>query len=315
MRTLLLLCLACNPKGPKDPADTAEADLPTRWEGCPTAESAVGDPAWGGRLEVTEGALFCHWPDETSTLESALAEKGQARVIAGSYPFPTEAGSFALTVPACTRDAAGQVDATTGTGTGSVALAGTYMQLSLYQPSTAGQAIGVVLLHDLSGEATVPVNGQGPPSGWEGSVFGLYPASAEGIIGRGYGPCASAETWRVDTHRITFEGGEVELMLHIGDSAAGTEPFAFVSAKGQLDGVEFEQSDYFSLVYRPDHHHFGRNFAVLLPEPIGGACALRIEGLESESTTVGTVSLTDCELAAPSTRALQGHTLTTVGPS
>lgn len=317
MRFLLLFLSACATKEPADSAvEESDADVDVDiWDDCPRADSAVGDPNWAGRLEVTDGALYCAGGDETWTLEEVLANKGRARAIPGVYPFPTTAGSFPLTIPACTEDPAGVVDATTGTGTASVAAAGSYVQVSVFQPSTAGVGIGVVLLHDLSTGDAMTANGQGPKTGFDASsAFLLLSTTAGGEMSRSYGPCASAETWRVDQHHVTFDGGYVDLTLHIGDSAAGTEPWAFVDARGQLDGVDFVQTDYYRLVYRPDHHHFGRHFAVILPTPIGEACALRVENLSPSDPTQGTVSLADCSLTVLSTRALAADDLTQTGP-
>jgi hypothetical protein len=107
---------------------------------------------------------------------------------------------------------------------------------------------------------------------------------------------------------VTFSGGEVELYIQMGDSGDSTEPAAFVRATGTLDGVAFEQTDYYRLIYNPKHHHFERDFAVLLEEPIGGACGLKIECLDpwnepppSRMTTV------NCDLSEIEERQVTGE--------
>ena len=88
------------------------------------------------------------------------------------------------------------------------------------------------------------------------------------------------------------------LDLHIGQSMASTEPGAFVHAEGSLDGQDFAQDDYFSLIYRPAHHHFQRNFAVIFDTPIGEACALRVEGIDPYATEpTAAVATAGCDLA------------------
>ena len=122
-------------------------------------------------------------------------------------------------------------------------------------------------------------------------------------------PC-SDPAYTANVHTIAFDGGEVVLRLQIGQSMASTEPGAFVSARGRLDGTTFEQTSYWSLVYRPDHHHFNRHFAVVFDSPIGGACALKVEDVDPwQEEPPATVHTADCDLAAIEERTVTSETL------
>ena len=90
---------------------------------------------------------------------------------------------------------------------------------------------------------------------------------------------------------------------------AGTEPGAFTGASGTLDGTDFAIDDYFQLVYRPEHHHFTRHFAVVFDSPVDEACALRIEGVDPwEEEPTAQVYTADCDLGALAERAVTGET-------
>ena len=98
---------------------------------------------------------------------------------------------------------------------------------------------------------------------------------------------------------MTLGGGdEAHLELHIGQSFASTEPGAFVRAHGRFAGTDFDQSDYFHLVYNPTHHHFSRDFAVFFDAPIDGACGIEIAHLEThdQDSEPDVAYAVDCEL-------------------
>jgi hypothetical protein len=115
--------------------------------------------------------------------------------------------------------------------------------------------------------------------------------------------------WRLNRHGVAFVGGEVSLELWLGDSFDLTGPSGFDRASGTLDGVSFDVRDYFQLVYRPDHHHFGLHFAIFFDEPIGDVCALRVEDIDGlEGTTTAVVSTAACDLSVIETRATAEET-------
>jgi len=330
--TTVLFLLACASKDPADsgPGDEADADTDADsdtdadtdadadadadadlWEGCPRADSAVGDAVWAGTLEVTGGALYCAWAEETWTLEAAMAHKMQVRIVPGSYPAPTTSLTAPMTLPMCARGGDGAVVASAGEGEVITQTAGSFWQLSLEEPGEVG-TFAAYALHDLSEGSALPIDGLGPTEVGT-TAFAATFTAADGTA-YAVSPCESAATWVRNSHLVTFEGGWVRLELHIGYSFASTEPHAFVSAEGQLDGVDFSQTDYHQLAYRPDHHHFGRHFALRLPSPIGEACALRIEDLDPYDPSLGKVSLADCDLAVRSARSFLSDELTRTAP-
>jgi len=103
------------------------------------------------------------------------------------------------------------------------------------------------------------------------------------------------EVDRIEQHTVTFEGGDLRVILRLGESGDGTEPGAFVHAEGTLDGTDFVQEDYFKLLYHPEHHHFSRDFGVLFDEPIGEACGVAAYYLDPWNEAPATeVKLIDC---------------------
>ena len=124
----------------------------------------------------------------------------------------------------------------------------------------------------------------------------------------------SLEDWTLETHVISFEGGEVTLVMDLGLNTVQTAPGAFISAEGELDGTSFAEDNFFQLIYRPGHHHFSRDFAILFDKPIGDACGLQIVGVvPQEGDMSPTISLVDCDLGELESRVLTGATYTIGG--
>jgi hypothetical protein len=152
----------------------------------------------------------------------------------------------------------------------------------------------------------IPVDGTlfHPDTG-AGLVFTLAPPGVPsyepGAID--FGACLDP-TWTVDVHHVTFDGGEISMTLRLGDNITQTAPGAFVQATGTLDGVAFDVREYFQLVYRPDHHHFNRHFAVVFDAPIGDVCALRVEGFDPAASNGSLVSTAGCDLVPTGTRSV-----------
>jgi hypothetical protein len=90
------------------------------------------------------------------------------------------------------------------------------------------------------------------------------------------------ERYYLDRSTVTFEGGQVEFDVRFAPLPGGnSESPVFVTASGTLDSVEFEQTDYYKLVYAATQNQALRSFAVLFDEPIDGACGLKVIDLDS----------------------------------
>ena len=108
-------------------------------------------------------------------------------------------------------------------------------------------------------------------------------------------------------HRVEFEGGWIELDLRIGQALLATQPGLFIGARGELDGEAFEQRDFRKLIYNPIHHHFSRDFVVLLDDgPVAGLEVVAVDPTsEPPPTQVFTVH---DDLARLEERAVTGET-------
>jgi hypothetical protein len=278
------------------------------WAWCPKAEDYVGDPSWSATVEVTEDALYCAVFDESKTFEETLATKAQLRFIPGTYKVPAAAATGPFSLPHClrfvedgkqpTQKGAGELKAEFPEFMGEVSYNFQYAQPM--------EAAGVGWFSE------VRFNGPWEPSSPKPiSVAGKFTdASATHAVDyylcqgadcanasdrRFFNSCTAEGAATEHTHTITFQGGDIKLVLRIGGSFASTEPGAFVSGSGKLDGTAFTQTSYWKLVYVPEHHHFTRHFVVLFDQPIGSACGLKVEHVLSD-TLDAAVNLVDCSL-------------------
>lgn len=277
-----------------------------RWTACPTADAFEDDPSWPDTLEVTEGAVYCATFNESRTLKEELAKKALLRVTPGSYRLPA-ADREGLSLPLCIsfgEDEPGVPAVPKSTSHQANAFAGNVTHRYTFvseQPDPArrltvglslslpeGTAPGFVL----DGDAPDPADPTEPQN-----LFTLCESLDQScVLDRGFDSCTH-ESSTLHRHEITLDGGELTLDVRIGSSFAGTEPGAFVAARGTFRGVEFEQTNYFKLVYRPEHHHFVRDFAVLFDEAIDGACGVRILGFPADPNGAApTAATVDCEL-------------------
>jgi len=334
LAALLLALPACDGAA-DDTADTdADTDVDTDadadavpWDWCPDAAAYVGDAGWAGSLEVTADALYCGTFSESRTLEQELRLKAMLRVIEGDFAVPVDQGAWPLTLPLCVKrpDAAdrpllagdGAVVASTWEHGGT-----TWVSLEADQPmeTDAGDRWTLTTRISASGPTGTPpdpvvLDGTTGGTGWmEHFWSALYEGETKGhpefdTDTVHFTPCADP-AYTENVHSVAFEGGEVVLTLQIGQSMASTEPGAFVRAEGTLDGTAFAQSSYWSLVYRPDHHHFLRHFAVLFDAPIGGACALRVEDVDPwQEAPPATVHTAGCDLEPIEEREVTSESL------
>lgn len=294
------------------------------WAHCPGPEVAVGDESWTGLAQVSSGAIYCGISNEERTLEQELAAKALLRLVPGDYPLPAVDGEHTLALPACVRrvDPATQpVTAGAGSTTVSAHTYGrtTYTYVEGGWPMSAPDLSTWTLSHTLlqvgaKGGPPDPLvldGGPGDASTGAGAAFVLHDdlGSRYDLEATTFGACME-DGWHENVHHVEFAGGEVTLRLWLGDSFDLTGPSAFVQATGTLDGVAFTVEDYFALVYRPGHHNFERDFAVLLPSPVGEACALRVEDVDGLlDTTTAVVSTAGCDLAVLEARTTKAESL------
>jgi hypothetical protein len=319
MRGLLVIALlsACHPTKDTDTDTDVEDTDPGEppWDWCPSASAFVGDPGWKGSIEATPHALYCSASNEGRTLEQELAAKARLRVVAGTYPLPTDTSPQDIALPVCTERPPG-VDHPEMDGTGSTAVnpqsfgGTTYTYLEGSQPMTGSFSLAhTIVLVGPDGEdpGSLVLDGQeNDDRSGAGAALNLIPPGRqptdnESIV---MGPCDDAD-WQDNVHTVTFDGGSIEIHLHLGKNTILTGPGVIATATGSLDGTAFAIDDFYRLLYRPEHHHFGRHFAVVFDPPIGDVCALRIENVDTQvGTTTATVSTAACDLSVTGTRTV-----------
>jgi hypothetical protein len=290
------------------------------WENCPTSEDYPSDAAWPHTLEVTSSAVYCATFDENRTLKQELAAKAQLRVAPGSYRLPG-AEQTGLGLPICLK--LGAASAPVAVAPESVSyqsfdLSGTTSHRYDFSQRAPDPE------RRLSAGLAVALPGAQSPgfllAGTEADLADESQPSASFVLcqtldeactpERVFDSCTH-ESSTLNRHDVELAGGSVSLELRIGSSFASTEPGAFVRASGSFRGQDFDQSDYFKLIYRPAHHHFERYFAVLFDEPIDGVCGVQIDGLEPfDDFTPDQAFAVDCELNQLETLEVTSHSLT-----
>ena len=295
-----LLLIAC-PSGDDDDSAAMDDDdtvddggllLPEPWGWCPSTDSSIG--TGDAALEAGPGALYCSTFHETRTLEEELAAKAMIRLVQGSYPIPTVEGVSEHSVPLCVQTEQGAIGPVTA-GSGQLDTApdlggsGRY-RLLMDQPleDPDGGAWEVVLwlqgpTVDLTEARSIALTGEHVGLATDPSRTVIVQlcefACLDFADGRLFDSCTFTGV-TTQRHRVEFDGGWIELDLRIGQALLATQPGLFVGARGELDGQAFEQRDFWALIYNPIHHHFSRDFVVLLDEgPVAG-----IEVIEADPT-------------------------------
>lgn len=324
---LFALIWACHDK--PTPADdstvsTDDSEEPTSaWPHCPGSDAYVGDASWQG-LAQASGALYCSLPNEERDLPGELKAKAMLRVVDGDYPLPSLEGSYALTFPVCTLRAEGaEQPAMDGEGSTAVSVTNfggsSYTYVEGSQPMRADGAWELAHTLVLAGdEGAAPdplrLDGGGPNlSTGESATFALYEAGGNPFepAAMTFGPCEDS-SWVHNIHTLSFEGGELRLELSIGTDNIMTAPSQLLRASGSIDGASFDISDYFRLIYRPGHHHYSRDFAVLLDAPVGDVCAILVEEVDGQpGTDTAVVHVADCALSPLAERAVSAEDWTT----
>jgi hypothetical protein len=300
-------------------ATDAEADgQPDPWAHCPSASDFVGDPAWTLELRATDGAVYCATFDESRTLREELATKAVLRVVPGTYRLPTTSGDFPFFLPLCLDFGDDSPPATTGSGT-------VTRSTSSYGGSNYDRNHLVIPLTDgrVEGDLDPVYAGTPPPMVLDGSAndpfgdasrfhFDYCPAGEEcwGLGSRSFDSCTYEGTPAQFHHVVLEAGAEVHFEVRIGMSMASTEPGAFVRAWGRFGGADFDQRDYWHLVYNPTHHHIERDFAVFFDAPIGDACGLEVVNLEPwDDYAPDQAFVIDCALSRIRELTVVSHTI------
>ncbi len=285
------------------------------WANCPAA-TVPENAEWPIEIHATENAVYCATFNETRTLQEEQQAKMQLRVAPGVHHIP-DVDQEQLVLPVCFRDTESSMHVSGGGLTVSKTQSEGNATYNLRFEHTFGERdprhFNLTLDQTFEGtqDATFELNGV------ENTGFDSYQSmdlcEIEGdycfpsII---FTSCAYA-SGELNSHVVELDGGEVTFELRLGESFAGTEPGAFVEARGTYQGEAFVQKDYFRLVYHPSHHHFERAFVVLFDEPRGAVCGIEVSNLEPFGDDVPDQAFTvDCELNHLDEIDVKSHLLT-----
>lgn len=276
-----------------------------RWAACPAADDYAGNDTWANTLEVTEGGIYCATFNESRTLKEELANKALLRIAPGTYRLPP--GPTAdLGLPACI--AYGEAGSGVGITPGSVAYTATPIADEVSHrygfdamASNPERKLSLSLDQMTGSEAPFDFRLDGRANAFDefdsdSFSFVLCQGSEEPCYPAVVFDSCTHESSTLNRHELTLDAGTLVLDLRIGMSVASTEPGAFVRAAGTFRGQSFEQTNYFKLIYNPEHHHFERHFAVLFDEPIDGACGIEISGFSAFDETLPVAYTVDCSL-------------------
>lgn len=299
--------------GQADGGDDIRWDEPWTW--CPQASDYQGGD-WSWKLEVSPNALYCSLSDQGRTLQEELAAKSRLRLIAGSYPVPSDNGTNPFLLPLCfefldpgtepVRLEVGEIE-TNHTSAGSFMI-----RQPVYTATNEPWEFSMQALFGL-GEDTIPLNGD------------FLPLSADKDIDmwlckdncRYFSSCNLPQIPR-ERHVVEFAGTgctgtqnncHIELLLRAETGILVTGPAVFLSAAGELDGTAFDQEDFYKLIYNPGHHHYTRDFAVLFDSPINAACGIKVEQLAPQPDQPNArLTTIQCDLAEIEERTINGST-------
>jgi hypothetical protein len=287
-----------------------DTGLEPPWDWCPDSSAGVGSGE--GTVTATPATLYCSASNESRTLQEELPYKARLRVVEGSYPVPITEGLAELALLVCIERASDHPEMS-GAGNTTVSPSSfggdTYTYLEGSQPMQDWTLDHTLVLVGPEGETPAPLilNGQeNDAETGSGAALILHEtgASAFDKAAMPFSPCMDP-TWVNNVHTVGFDGGNIKLELFLGNDPIITAPGNFQKASGTLDGIPFELTDFFQLVYRPGHHHMDRHFAVIFDAPIGETCALLIEEIDAQQGTMtAKVSTADCSLNALSERTV-----------
>jgi len=260
--------------------------------------------------------------DEGRTLEEEYRVKSKIRLIPGTYALPAENGTYPFFLPHCFEFLVGEQPVAAGVGelyaNHSPYEGGMNYRWSITQPMRTGVGEVWEFHANLStwmdtGDSFMVNGDYEDPWGMTYFSFRLCSQDCQSWVdNRWYASC-NFESAQLQKHTVTFEGGSVELYMRMGQSPASTEPAAFVSGSGVLDGTSFSQEDFYRLIYNPEHHHFSRDFIVLFDAPISSACGILVQNLDPwNEDPPGRVALVGCDLAEMEERKVTGELFETL---
>ena len=345
--TLLAIVAGCEGKdddsSPAEESDTdtdtdtdtdadADPDVDTdttdpEWEYCPPSTAWIGDDGWTGTIKATTEAEYCGAFDEERTLEQELAAKMLVKIPRGTYKVPAVAGKkYEFSLPMCTKtkNTSLQPQVIAKPGLAEVAVnpfSGVdYIYGDLMQPLVLPldaspwwfQAKYRLVAKPKGSEPGV-LELDGGPNELDGSGIDLF-VFADGKsyfdVTTIHAKRCDDPVWTKNTHTVEFDGGNIILELWLGQNTTKTADGMFTHAYGFIDGGAFDSDDYFQLIYRPDHHHFGRHFAVLFDSPINKACGLKIEDVDAlDNDPTAVVHTINCDLSNIEEREVTAETI------
>jgi hypothetical protein len=255
------------------------------WPWCPDPSAYIGGP-WTYQARVDERALYCA-VNMGATVEEDLTLKARLRLVPGTYALPWEDGPYALWLPACLELPGGVGSQFSGAGSLAVDIEaygeGSHASFLLEQPVSAGGSPWAITL-DVSQYAYQGAPPELPLSDWLTSTAAggeiylfLRLSNAQLAYPWTLVPCLPAHTSR-RVSRVTFDRGWMEVWHDPVDDlpSGGGGPAVFQRGTGELDGVAFDQRDYFRLAHLIAHHNWGGTFLVMFDAPIGAACGIKL---------------------------------------
>lgn len=250
--------------------------------GACSADTAVQQAGWTDEITVTADAKLCTY--NLSDMRRSIGQAIQVELVPGTYKLPSTNGTFDYRFPTCVVDADGTRSG--GGRAGTVTHTRTVTDVTQLEYAIA-QEVEVdgemrrldmgIFAYDRT-QAGVPF--PGISLGKEVRV-GNYPDYEVW-----YTLCADRDCNEIaamypcpepgdgQTTNVTFERGRLDVDVVVFSSFGPTQPAALVKASGSIDGVTFEQTNYFDLAHRPDHHNLGGAYLVRFDDPIAGACAI-----------------------------------------
>lgn len=293
------------------------------WAGCPTSEDYAATT--GPLLEVTKDAVYCSMFNEHRSLEEELEAKAVLRIAPGSYPLP-QGDEPDLALPICLRferEGSGVPAGSGSLGYTKSSFDDTTIHNYRFQQQLSSAPDGEIeawlstTARDTT-ELTLRLDGTDFPVFQDEGLSYAFRWCASSIADCDHRAFVFTSCTHpgasLHQHEVELDTGTILLELRIGQSFASTEPGAFVRASGSFRGESFDQSDYFKLVYNPEHHHFVRDFAVLFDSPLGGACGVEVSGVDpyAESVENFEAYAIDCDLSRLEPLKVQEHTHTLV---